>query len=196
MNADSSAKAENSVRDARASDAADLARIQVSRWQSGYPGLVPDGVLAELTSAEAEERWREHWAGSLVSPPSGRHRVLAAIAAEPDGTRLVTGFAAFGPATDPDRWPGTDAELYVLCVEPGHRGRGHGSRLLNAAVAALAEDGFGTVRTWVLAADSTAQAFLQSAGWAPDGTRSHLDMGTAVAMIRLHTAISPDPDAG
>ncbi|HEY3732422.1 MAG TPA: GNAT family N-acetyltransferase [Streptosporangiaceae bacterium] len=195
MNA-SSPVGEGSVRDARASDAADLARIQVARWRAGYARLVPDEVLAELTSAAAEERWREHWASSLASPPSGRHRVLAAVAAAPEGTRRVTGFAAFGPATDPDRWPGTDAELYVLCVEPEHRGQGHGSRLLNGAAAALAEDGFGTVRTWVLAADSTAQAFLQSAGWAPDGTRSHLDMGTPVPMIRLHTAISPAPGAG
>jgi ribosomal protein S18 acetylase RimI-like enzyme len=180
---------ESFVRDARDSDASDLATLQVARWRDGYAGLVPEEVLAELTSAEAQERWREHWAASLDSPPSSRHRVLTAISVQSDGAR-VAGFASFGPATDQDLWPATDAELYELCVEPDQRGQGHGSRLLNAAAATLADDGFCTVCTWVLEADATAQAFLQSAGWAPDGTRSQLDMGTAVPAIRLHSTLS------
>ena len=183
--------AESFVRDARASDADDIARIQVARWRAGYARLVPEAVLAELTSAEAEQRWREHWAGSLASPPSSRHRVLVAVGAGDGGTRLVAGFASFGPATDPDRWPATDAELYELCVAQGQAGRGHGSRLLNAAAATMATDGFGTVSAWVLERDAAARRFLGSAGWAADGARRELDMGTAVPAIRLHAALDP-----
>ena len=203
--------AESFVRDARVADAADLARIQVARWRAGYPGLVPDRVLAELTNEAAEERWREHWAQSLENPPSSRHRVLAAITVEPAGSqepggahgaagahgaggvqaRSVAGFAALGPSTDPDKWPGTEAELYELCVEPGRRGQGHGSRLLNAAAATLADDGFGTVCGWILAGDATARAFLEASGWAPDGTRGELEMGVGVPVIRLHASLSP-----
>ena len=91
-------------------------------------------------------------------------------------------------------WPATDAELYVLCVEPGHTGHGHGSRLLNAAAATLAEDGFGTACAWVLEQDTTARRFLESSGWAPDGPRRALDMGDPVPTIRLHTALGPAPD--
>jgi len=186
--------AENFVRDARPPDAGAIARIQVARWRTGYAGLVPGDVLSELTSAEAEERWRERWEGSLASPPSSRHRVLAAVAAGAGGTRLVAGFASFGPATDPDRWPATDAELYELCVARDQAGRGHGSRLLNAAAATMSEDGFGTVSAWVLERDAAARQFLESAGWAPDGARRELDMGTSVPVIRLHAALDPAPD--
>lgn len=186
--------AENFVRDARAPDAGDLARIQVERWRTGYAGLVPAGVLAELTSAEAERRWREHWAASLASPPTSRHRVLVAVAAGAAGGRVVAGFASFGPGTDPDRWPATDAELYELCVAGGQARRGHGSRLLNAAAATMAGDGFGTVCAWVLERDAAAREFLGSAGWAADGARRELDMGVPVPAIRLHAALEPAPD--
>lgn len=186
--------ADNIVRDARPADAADLARIQAGRWRAGYRGLVPNPVLAEITSIDTERRCAEHWAASLASPPSSRHRVLVAVgvAAEPaGGERRVAGFASFGPATDPGRWPGTDAELYELCVDPGQAGRGHGSRLLNAAAVTMAEDGFGTAVAWVLAQDAAARRFLESAGWAADGARRSLDMGVPVPTIRLHTALAP-----
>lgn len=185
------AGAENFVRDARPSDAGDIARIQTGRWRTGYAGLVPADLLAELTSPGAERRWREHWEQSLASPPTSRHRVLVAVAAEAGAGRLVAGFASFGPATDPDRWPATDAELYELCVARDQAGRGHGSRLLNAAAAAMAEDGFGTVGAWVLEHDAAAREFLESAGWAADGARQALDMGTRVPAIRLHAALDP-----
>jgi ribosomal protein S18 acetylase RimI-like enzyme len=186
--------AENFVRDARPQDAGAIARIQVERWRTGYAGLVPADVLSELTSADAEGRWGEHWAGSLSGPPSSRHRVLVAVAAGDGGTRLVAGFASFGPATDPDRWPATDAELYELCVARDQAGRGHGSRLLNAAAATMAEDGFSAVSAWVLEQDAAARRFLESAGWAADGARQELDMGTGVPMVRLHAALDPAPD--
>jgi ribosomal protein S18 acetylase RimI-like enzyme len=181
----------NFVRDARPADAADLARIQVARWASGYRGLVPDRVLAELTTAQTERLCHEQWTASLAQPPTTRHRVLVAVTASPEGARLVAGFASFGPATDPGSWPGTDAELYELCVAPGHTGHGHGSRLLNAAAATLAEDGFGTACAWVLEQDTTARRFLESSGWAADGARRALDMGDPVPTIRLHTTLSP-----
>jgi ribosomal protein S18 acetylase RimI-like enzyme len=186
--------AENFVRDARPPDAGAIAGIQVARWRTGYAGLVPGDVLAELTSGEAEQRLGEHWEGSLASPPSSRHRVLVAMGAGDGGGRPVAGFASFGPATDPDRWPATDGELYELCVAQDQAGRGHGSRLLNAAAATMAEDGFGTVSAWVLEQDAAARRFLESSGWAADGARQELDMGTRVPVIRLHAALGPAPD--
>jgi GNAT superfamily N-acetyltransferase len=183
--------ADNFVRDARPADAADLIRIQVARWASGYRGLVPDTVLAEITNRDTARRCQEQWSASLANPPTSRHKVLVAVAAGPDGTRPVVGFASFGPATDPGRWPGTDAELYELCVTPDQAGHGHGSRLLNAAAATMAEDGFTMAYAWILDQDTTARRFLESAGWAPDGARRCLDMGTPVPTTRLHTALAP-----
>jgi GNAT superfamily N-acetyltransferase len=103
--------------------------------------------------------------------------------------REVVGFVSAGPATDADRWPGTDAELYELRVVPGRTGHGHGSRLLQAAADTLAADGFHTTSTWVLEADSSLRRFLESAGWSADGGRAELDVGITLPVIRLHTRI-------
>jgi GNAT superfamily N-acetyltransferase len=182
--------ADTFVRQARPADAADLARIQVASWHAGYAGLVPAPVLAELTSAGAQERFRDAWLTAVASPPTSRHRVLVAVEGGADGlVRVVAGFASFGPATDPDRWPATDAELYEFHVDPARTGRGHGSRLLNAIADTVAQDGFHTLCTWALESDATMRKFLESAGWATDGARRELDMGPPIPQVRLHAAV-------
>ena len=74
---------------------------------------------------------------------------------------------------------------------PAAAADGHDERLLNAAADTLAEDGFSTAYTWALAGDEARVGFLEAAGWAPDGTRSNLDMGVKVPVVRLHTRLSP-----
>jgi ribosomal protein S18 acetylase RimI-like enzyme len=204
------------VRAARESDAAAVARIQVECWRTGYAGIIPDEVLAELTSDEATERWRERWAEAITKPPTSRHRVLVATTTEPAAgaavepasaggaagpapaggrpERVIAGFAAAGPASDEDRWPATDAELYELHVAPGRTGQGHGGRLLHALADNLAGDRFAQVSAWVLEADTAMQGFLETAGWGADGAHSHLDMGARVPIVRLHTALEVPPE--
>lgn len=186
------------VRAARASDAPGLARVQVASWQASLAGLVPEAVLAELTSTEAERQWAERWLEAITKPPTSRHRVHVAVTgpssaagAADAGAADLAGFAAVGPATDDDLWPGTDAELYELHVLPALAGQGHGGRLLHAVADTLAEDGFRTACTWALAGDDKRLSFLESAGWAPDGSQSNLDMGVKVPVVRLHTRLSP-----
>ncbi len=104
----------------------------------------------------------------------------------------MAGFAAAGPATDEDLWPGTDAELYELHVGPEHASAdgGDAGRLLNAVADTFAEDGFSTAYAWALADDGARIEFLSGAGWGLDGTRSNLDMGVKVPVVRLHTRLS------
>lgn len=186
------------VRAARASDAAGLARVQAASWSATLAELVPGEVLAELTSPAALDQFAERWLEAIVSPPTSKHRVHVAVA-EP-GSAEVAGFAAAGPATDEDLWAGTDAELYELHVLPelvsaapaaADEPVGHDSRLLHAVADAFAEDGFRTAYTWALSGDESRIAFLSSAGWAPDGSTSNLDMGVKVPVVRLHTRLSP-----
>ena len=182
------------VRAARASDADGLARVQVASWQATLAGIVPDEVLAELTSPAAVAQFAERWLSAITAPPTSKHRVHVAVA-EP-GSAEVAGFAAAGPATDEDLWAGTDAELYELHVSPElvsseDEPAGHDGRLLHAVADAFAEDGFRTAYTWALAGDESRIAFLSSAGWGPDGSTSNLDMGVKVPVIRLHTQLSP-----
>jgi ribosomal protein S18 acetylase RimI-like enzyme len=182
------------VRPARAGDAEPLARVQVASWLSTFAGIVPADLLAELTGSEAEAVFRDRWREAITNPPTSRHYVLTAVTEGPP--RSVVGFVSAGPATDADRWPGTDGEVYELRVLPelselsGLSGQGHGSRLLHAAADTLAQDGFHTLCMWVLEADTALRGFLESSGWAADGARGELDVGTSVPVIRLHTTIS------
>ena len=176
------------VRPAREGDADDLARVQVASWRSGLAGIVPSALLAELTSDEAAAVWRDRWREAIASPPTSRHRVLTAVSAALP--REVVGFVSAGPATDADRWPGTDAEIYEFRISPERTGQGHDSRLVHAAADTLVGDGFQTVSIWVLEADAGLQRFLESSGWAADGARGELDVGVSVPVVRLHTAIS------
>jgi GNAT superfamily N-acetyltransferase len=176
------------VRPARAGDAAILARVQVASWRRDLAGIVPEALLTELTSEKAEAVWRDRWREAITSPPTSRHHVLTAVTDGPP--REVVGFASAGPATDPDRWPGTDGEVYELRIMPERTRCGHGSRLLHAVADTLAQDGFRTVYTWALEADTALRRFLESSGWAADGARGELDVGTSVPVVRLHTAIS------
>ena len=179
------------VRPARAGDADSLVRVQVASWRCAYAGIVPEDLLAELTGDEAQGVWRDRWRDAITNPPSSRHRVLVAVSeAEGSAPREVVGFVSTGPATDADRWPGTDGQLYELRVVPERTGQGHGSRLLHAAADTMTEDGFRTVSIWALAADSALRRFLESSGWAPDGARGELDVGIPVPVVRLHTRIS------
>ena len=176
------------MRPARAGDAASLARVQVASWQRDLAGIVPSALLAELTGGEAEDVWRDRWREAITNPPTSRHHVLAAVTEVP--AREVVGFVSAGPATDADRWPGTDAQLYELRVTPEQTSRGHGSRLLHAAAGTLTQDGFRTMCTWALEADTALRRFLESSGWAADGARGELDVGASVQIVRLHTTIS------
>ena len=176
------------VRPARPADAPSLARVQVASWRCGFAGIIPTSLLAELTSDEAERSFRDRWREAISNPPTSRHRVLAAVTGGP--ARKVAGFVSAGPATDADRWPGTDGEVYELRISPERTGQGHGSRLLHAVADTLASDGFHTVSLWALEADTALRRFLESSGWATDGARGELDVGTSLPVVRLHTAIS------
>jgi GNAT superfamily N-acetyltransferase len=103
---------------------------------------------------------------------------------------VVVGFAAVAPSTDPDLSPDV-GELAALIVDPAHQRRGHGSRLLAAAVARLRDLGSGGVVAWVPELDTPRQAFLASAGIAADGARRAfaLDDGGRLTEIRLRAAL-------
>ncbi len=197
------------VRPARAGDADDLTRVQVASWQCDLAAIVPAELLAELTGSEAAAVFTGRWREAITSPPTSRHRVLVAVAdtaadepgpaasgpaasgpAVPRPARQVVGLVSAGPATDADRWPATDAEIYEFRVRPDRTRQGHGSRLLQAAADTLAGDGFHTASTWILESDTDVRRFLEASGWAADGARGELEVGVRVPVVRLHTRLS------
>jgi ribosomal protein S18 acetylase RimI-like enzyme len=172
--------ADVSVRPARPSDAAAIAQVQLTTWKAAYAEVLPPGALG-LDVADVGSAWSQ----AISSPPSPFHRVLVAL----DGAEVV-GFAACEPAPDDDLEVGA-GELTALLVEPRSGRRGHGSRLLAAAVDLWREDQVSLAVTWVFDTDAVVAEFLTAAGWGPDTAGRSLETdGTAVRQRRWHTALS------
>src|SRR5262245_42922174 len=129
----SSPTADVSCRTAWAADAAAIAEVQVRAWRHGYAGVLPGDVLDELDASAFAARWEE----SMAKPGDARNRVLVALE-----RATVRGYVVTGPSPDPDADPVVDGEVVDLVVDPEHTGRGHGSRLLQAAVDTLRADRF------------------------------------------------------
>jgi GNAT superfamily N-acetyltransferase len=174
-----SGSADVSARVAWADDAEAIAAVQARAWREMYADVLP---------AEAFEPRPDPWRALLSRPPDARQRALVAM----DRHRIV-GFALTAPAIDPDCDPVADGEIADLTVDPGERGHGHGSRLLQAAVDTLRADRFTRAVTWVLATDDAMRGFLESAGWAADTAHRELDLDgsgtTTVKQVRLHTRL-------
>lgn len=200
------------VRAARHEDVAAMTRTQIRAWRCGYREFLPEGPLEQMTGPAAEEMWQRQWEEAVLSPPTRRHRVLVAVelildtdafpalavgaegislaAARRRGIERVVGLASHAPAEDYDLDPTITAELLTLLVDPDHTRRGHASRLLNATVDHLRDDGFAAVATWVFADNHPMLGFLESAGWGADDAERVLDLGRPIRMIRLTTDIS------
>jgi GNAT superfamily N-acetyltransferase len=176
--------ADASVRPATPADAGDIARIQAAVWAAVHRGALPEDLLEAVGSTDAAGRWRT----AIAEPPSPRHRVLTALAGE-----RVVGFAALAPASDPDTVPSLDGDLLALCVDPAETGRGHGSRLVNAAADVARIDGVAHLHAWLADNEDDLRAFLTDAGWAADGATRSLDLvGDGAVLVdqsRLRTAL-------
>lgn len=182
-----------SIRFAAVADAAEIARIQLSTWRTGYGEWLPDDVVGLLDDPAVTEVW----AATIADGPAA---VL--VATEGDAT---VGFCAVGPAPADDlvapdgSLPADAASTGVianLLVEPRWGRRGHGGRLLAAATDWLAERGLRRIVAWVPESDSASLTFYRRAGWQPDGTIRTLDTpGTPLREIRLDTVVDPTPPA-
>jgi GNAT superfamily N-acetyltransferase len=177
--------AEVSVRPARPDEAADIARVQAVAWRTAYRSVLPRELLDTWDEDAATHSWR----AAVVSPPTPGHLVLVALEGD-----AVVGFTAFGPAElDDGEAPdpaGATAEIATLLVEPRWGRRGHGSRLLAAVVDLARSQGVARLRTWLPDSDGVSTAFVESAGWEPDGWARTLDTGgTPLRELRWHTLL-------
>jgi GNAT superfamily N-acetyltransferase len=171
------------VRQARAGDAGEIARIQLTTWRVAYERLLPRHVLDQMDEEFLKARWLE----SIEAPPTPQHRVLVAI--EQAVTEYVAGFMA----SEPSDTPGS-AMITEMLVEPRWGRRGHGSRLLSASADLWRADGFDAAEAWVFEQDPATNKFLSSAGWGPDGSGRALDVDDLlVPQLRLHTSLSDSP---
>jgi GNAT superfamily N-acetyltransferase len=179
------------VRPARPSDAAEIARIQLTTWRTAYRRMFPPHVLARLDEAYLERGWTE----AITAPPTPRHRVLIAVE-QGESSSTTVGFCAAGPADEqalaPEEPPlGDDvAAVTDVLIEPRWGRRVHGSRLLAAAVDHWRDDDFKAAVAWAYDADAAMKKFLISTGWELDGAVRALDVDDMlVPQVRLHTSL-------
>lgn len=175
--------ADADVREAGPSDAAEIARIQVSTWRSAYRDLLPTEVLDELDETRTEQQWLH----ALTEGP-----VTVLLATEGQWT---VGFCAAGVAPEEEASAADGAApadlstlllVSSLLVEPRWGRRGHGGRLLGFAAQRFAAAGATRGICWIPEADEASMAFFRGVGWDPDGTVRTLDAGgRPVREIRL-----------
>jgi ribosomal protein S18 acetylase RimI-like enzyme len=120
MNADATV-----VREARYSDAEDIARVHIASSDDSYAPLAKDWPAQALSART--ERWAASLCASLVD--ATRVDLVAAV----EGS--VVGFISGGPSRRNDR--PAQVEVYVVHVLPHYRGRGVGSQLWDLACATL-----------------------------------------------------------
>jgi GNAT superfamily N-acetyltransferase len=173
----------DSVRLAWPAEADSIAVVQRRAWGE-RPGRIGQLLLAGITHHAMADSWRS----AVLRPPDARCRVLVAVA-----DALVVGFATTVPGTDPDLQGSQAGELGEFEVDPQARGRGHGSRLLNACVDTLRADGFERAVCWVEATDDVRRKFLTDAGWAADGGWREIGPRVGpdrIKQVRLHTDLT------
>ncbi|MCZ3387007.1 MAG: GNAT family N-acetyltransferase [Actinomycetia bacterium] len=154
------------VREARLIDAAGFAAVQRHSWLDSAAALgLPAPPDADLM--------QRSWEKAVMAPPSDRHHTWVAVETSSDD-EVVVGVAALSPASDPDLDADVCLELLVFTVDPPHRSKGHGSRLLTAALQTASAGGEGEAVVWLASGDDSLRRFLEAAGGATDGAHRTL----------------------
>lgn len=143
-------------------DAEPIARVHVASWDASYRGLVPDGLLAELTFERRLAQWRRDIARALE--PGASSYVVVADA----GTSGIVGFASGGLELEPEA--PFDGELYTLYLLASHQRRGIGADLLRSVATQLRGRGCRSLRAWVLVGNPT-EGFYRRMGGRVVGNR-------------------------
>jgi GNAT superfamily N-acetyltransferase len=136
------------IRPATVADAGALASVHLNTVLVAYAGIVPPNAPPSTKESLVEE-----WEAAFEDP--SLKAFLAEDHGEPVGTVAVRAdpeFVGFGQMR----------RLYVL---PGRWGRGAGSALHDAALAALEDDGYPEAGLWVLEANARARHFYERRGW-------------------------------
>lgn len=139
------------VREARAADAAAIARVHCESWRTTYTGILPREVIEREAGRRSEDAWRERLA---------RNVPMQATWLAQSGGQIV-GFASCGPARH--LLEGLEAEIYALYVLQSHQRRGVGRALLAECARHFVRHGVFGFYLWALKANR-ARLFYESLG--------------------------------
>lgn len=139
-----------------------VSRIYEESWRYAYKGIVPQSFLDGISEG--------NWGKNL-----DRKGIFHLVAVE-DGRLIGTSsycrsrfekYADFG-------------EIISIYFLPEYIGKGHGKKLIAAAVEKLSEMGFRDVFLWVLEENHNARAFYERCGFSPSGEKTTSEIGGKV----------------
>ncbi|PWC33260.1 GNAT family N-acetyltransferase [Azospirillum sp. TSO35-2] len=146
------------IREARATDAAAMARVHVQSWRSTYPGMIPNPFLVALSEPAAAQRWAA--IAEARAPGQGAFvAVDVAGALAPPGT--VVGIASFG--TRRVAVEGHTGEFHALYLLDDAKGYGIGRRLMAAMADRFLAAGIRSAAVWCLR-DNPSRWFYERLG--------------------------------
>ncbi len=139
------------IRSAKVSDAAAIARVDVDSWRTTYAGIVPDHYLDDLSYEQREEVWERQ----LVQSENTTFVCIAEDTTEP-----VVGFPSVGPERSGES--SHKGKLYAIYILDSHQRQGIGRRLVSAAAGRLVQLGLESMLVWVLAEKPDCPLLLRS----------------------------------
>ena len=179
------------VRPARAEDLTAIGQVQAATMLASleaghtaeHSAPLPEGVRAMIAAPVIAAGWE----AAVTEPPSPEHHVLVATTAQADAaSRTVVGLLGLAPTQSMDAEGHVDetsvhaVEVTALGVEPDSQRRGHGSRLLAAAVDLARQDGARALVAWAVRGDESISRILTSVGMAPTGAQRVLGVGEGI----------------
>ena len=182
---------EGFVRPARVEDLAAIGRVQAATMlaslQAGHAAEhgapLPEGVRAMIAAPVIAAGWET----AVAEPPSPQHHVLVATTAGSEAEeRTVVGLLGLAPTQSMDAEGHVDeagvqaVEVTALGVAPADQRRGHGSRLLAAAVDLAHQNGARALVAWAVRGDESVSRLLASVGMAPTGAHRVLGVGDGI----------------
>ena len=169
------------IREARLSDARQLAEAHVRSMQATYPGIVPQETLDALSADENVKAKRQ----SLQSLAEGGGCMLVA---QVDGR--VVGHARIGDRTE-EAEEGLVGQLYSIYLDPDWWRQGIGRQLWDEAVRVARQSGWKKLRVKTAAANEGASRFYEAMGCTlePDSQGTMEYMGTTVETVRYELAL-------
>ncbi|MFE7664939.1 GNAT family N-acetyltransferase [Streptomyces celluloflavus] len=177
-----------------------VSAVRVQGWQAAYPGLMPQAYLDAMSvardAAERRSRFgrRLPQACDLVAVREGAVAGWAALgpARDPDlsGTPDTPGVSD-APAAEPPADPPAAGELFALYVTPGLTGTGIGRALLTAGPDRARAAGWETLCLWVVRGNTRARRFYERAGFVPDGAEEAYEVaGVSVPEVRYRRPVA------
>jgi len=168
------------LRPAQPADAEEVARVQVASWRATYPGILPESLLASLSTETQAAAFTQILA---TAGPDYKLWLLEARG-------RVMGFAAAGPARD----AAGSGEIHAIYLLPEAWDQGLGHALLERALEGLRESGFPEARLWVLERNTRGRRFYERYGWQLEsGSRTEWMDGIALREVQYRMPLVPEP---